>query len=238
MNMQVDKKVAIMQPYFFPYVGYFQLINAVDTFIIYDNIKYTKKGWINRNRMLNHGSDAIFSLPLRKGSDALDVREREIASDFNESKLLNQLREAYRKAPYQEAVLKMIEGVLAGGERNLFVFVHKSIQGVCKFLKIPTQIVVSSTIDIDHSLQSQDKVLALCQAVRADTYINAIGGVELYSQDVFANAGIKLKFLRSRLVEYAQFDAPFVPWLSIIDLMMFNSVDEIHEQLSCGYDLI
>ena len=238
MNMQVDKKVAIMQPYFFPYIGYFQLINAVDIFIIYDNIKYTKKGWINRNRMLSHGSDTVFSLPLRKASDALDIREREVASDFNERKLLNQLREAYRKAPYQEAVMKTVEDVLAEDDRNLFVFVHKSIQRVCQYLKIPTKIVVSSTIDIDHSLQSQDKVVALCQAVGADTYINAIGGVDLYSQEAFAEAGLKLRFLRSRRIEYAQFDAPFVPWLSIIDLMMFNSVDEIHEQLSCGYDLI
>lgn len=237
-NKQTGKKVAIMQPYFFPYVGYFQLINAVDAFILYDNIKYTKKGWINRNRILNHGSDAVFSLPLKKASDALDIRDRELATDFSGRKLLNQLREAYRKAPYQEAVLELIADVLMGGDRNLFTFLHRSIEKTCQFLDLSTRMIVSSTVDIDHSLQSQDKVLALCRSAGADTYINPIGGVELYSKEAFAHAGIELRFLRSRGVEYPQFDAPFVPWLSIIDLMMFNSVEEIHQQLSGGYDLI
>lgn len=237
-NEQTDKKVAIMQPYFFPYVGYFQLIKVVDAFIIYDNIKYTKKGWINRNRILNHGSDATLSLSLKKASDALDIREREVAADFNGRKLLNQLREAYRKAPYQDPVLELIEDVLMGGDRNLFTFLHRSIVRTCQYLDIPTRMIVSSTVDIDQSLQSQDKVVALCRAVGADTYINPIGGVELYSRDVFADAGIELRFLRSRLVEYRQFNAPFVPWLSIIDLMMFNSIEEIHKQLSGGYELI
>jgi hypothetical protein len=237
-DKKTDKKVAIMQPYFFPYVGYFQLISAVDTFIIYDNIKYTKKGWINRNRVLNHGSDAAFSLPLKKASDALDIREREVAPDFNGPKLLNQLREAYRKAPYQTTVVELVEDVLMGGDQNLFTFLHRSLERTCKFLDIPTRVVVSSTVDIDHSLQSQDKVIALCRTVEADTYINSIGGVELYSRDAFADVGIELKFLRSRLVEYPQFNAPFVPWLSIIDLMMFNSVQEIQKQLSGGYELI
>jgi hypothetical protein len=237
-NKQTNKKVAIMQPYFFPYVGYFQLINAVDAFIIYDNIKYTKKGWINRNRILSHGSDTAFSLPLKKASDTLDIREREVAADFNRPKLLNQLREAYRKAPYQSTVVELVEDVLMGGDQNLFAFLHRSLERTCKFLAIPTRVIVSSTVDIDHSLQSQDKVIALCRAVDADTYINPIGGVELYSKDVFAGAGIELKFLRSRLVEYPQFDTAFVPWLSIIDVMMFNSVQEIQKQLSGGYDLM
>lgn len=237
-NQQANKKTAIMQPYFFPYVGYFQLLSAVDTFIIYDNIKYTKKGWINRNRILKNGSDTALSLPLKKASDALDIREREVASDFNGPKLLNQLREAYRRAPYQIAVLELVEDILMGGDQNLFAFLHRSLERTCRFLDIQTRVIVSSTLDIDHSLQSQDKVIALCRSIDTSTYINPIGGVELYSRDAFADAGIELKFLRSRLIEYPQFDAPFVPWLSIIDLMMFNSTMEIQKQLSGGYDLI
>ena len=93
-------KLAIMQPYFLPYIGYFQLIAAVDQFIVYDNIKYTKKGWINRNRLLQNGTDTVFSIPLSKDSDALDIRERQIAADFRRDKLLKQIAEAYRKAPY------------------------------------------------------------------------------------------------------------------------------------------
>src|SRR5258705_11030314 len=92
-------RLAVMQPYFFPYIGYFQLIAAVDLFIVYDNIKYTKKGWINRNRMLRNGKDVMFSVPLKNDSDYLDVCERELAADFNRDKLFNQLKGAYRGAP-------------------------------------------------------------------------------------------------------------------------------------------
>src|ERR1700680_880113 len=93
-------RTAIMQPYFFPYIGYFQLIDSVDLFIVYDNIKYTKKGWINRNRILLNGKDVTLSLPLKSDSDFLDIRDRELAADFNREKLVNQLSGAYRRAPY------------------------------------------------------------------------------------------------------------------------------------------
>src|SRR6476646_6270368 len=105
-------KAAIMQPYFLPYIGYFQLINACDVFIVYDNIKYTKKGWINRNRFLRNGADVLFSLPLRKDSDFLDVRERTIAPDFDPEKVLAALREAYRRAPHFGEAFAVVERVL------------------------------------------------------------------------------------------------------------------------------
>ncbi len=238
MNVQVDKKVAIMQPYFFPYIGYFQLINSVDTFVVYDNIKYTKKGWINRNRFLNNSADMVFSLPLKKASDALDIRDRELAVDFNARKLLNQLHAAYRKAPHAASVMELVESVLCQKDHELFAFLRTSIEMTCQFLHISTPLVISSTIDINHELQAQDKVLALCKAEGASVYINPIGGLDLYSKQVFSDAGIELKFLQSRLVEYPQFGHPFVPWLSIIDLMMFNSVNKISEQLAGGYDLV
>lgn len=231
-------KAAIMQPYFLPYIGYFQLINSVDVFVIYDNIKYTKKGWINRNRMLAGGTDVGFSIPLKKDSDSLDVRERELSADFNRLKMLNQFREAYRNAPYHAAVLNLVEEILVTEDLNLFGFLHTSILKVCKYLDIKTRIIVSSTLDIDHSLQSQSKVIALCQAVEATTYINPIGGIELYSRDAFSSKGIELAFLRSKPLEYRQFNSLFVPWLSIVDIMMFNPAEKIHEYLSSGYDLI
>jgi hypothetical protein len=230
-------KAAIMQPYLLPYIGYFQLIAAADVFVVYDNIKYTKKGWINRNRYLLNGADATFSVPLRKDSDLLDVRQRAMAADFNRAKLLGQLREAYRKAPYFAATFPLVEEVLAGDGANLFDFLHRSIVLVCGHLGIATRIVVSSTLDIDHSLQAADKVLALCRAAGADAYINPIGGVELYSKDDFAAEGIELSFLKSRPIEYLQFGAAFVPWLSIVDVMMFNDPDRIRHLLS-EYDLV
>lgn len=231
-------KIGIMQPYFFPYIGYFQLIKSVDIFVVYDNIKYTKKGWINRNRMLQNGTDVMFSVPLKSDSDSLDVCERELATDFNREKLLNQFKGTYRRAPYFEQTFPLVERVVRFEDRNLFHFLHHSITATCKHLGIGTEIRISSEIAIDHGLKNQDKVLALCEALGASTYVNAIGGMELYSKEVFFDKGIELKFIKSKPFEYNQFANEFVPWLSIIDVMMFNPVATIKECLSCNYELI
>ena len=232
------KSLAIMQPYFLPYVGYFQLINAADLFIVYDNIKYTKKGWINRNRFLLNGKDAVFSIPLKKDSDSLDIREREISPDFRKSKLLNQIREAYRRSPHFERTFPLVERIVLEKETNLFKFILNSIKEICESLAISTEIVVSSSLRIDHSLPGEAKVLALCKHVRADVYINAIGGRDLYSKEDFGAHGIDLKFLRTKAFEYEQLGGKFVPWLSIIDVMMFNSPDAIRECLESNYELV
>jgi hypothetical protein len=224
-------KLAIMQPYFLPYIGYFQLIAAVDTFIVYDNIKYTKKGWINRNRWLQNGSDATFTLPLEKASDFLDINQRKIAGDFDRRKFLNQLKGNYAKAPHFESTFVLVEKLLPQPDRNLFDLLLHSLVSVCQHLNILTKIQVSSTIAADHSLKGQDRVLDLCRAMQADTYINAIGGTALYSERDFANAGMDLRFIRSAPIEYPQFDAPFVPWLSIVDVLMFNPVSRVQEFL-------
>lgn len=227
-----------MQPYFFPYIGYYQLIGAVDVFVIYDNIKYTKKGWINRNRMLQNGKDVMFSLPLKSDSDSLNVCERELAADFKRDKLLNQFKGAYHRAPYFSQTYPLIEEVVRYGNSNLFRFLHHSITRTCEHLGIPTEIRISSGIAIDHSLKNQDKVLALCTALGADAYLNPIGGTELYSKESFCERGIDLKFIQSEPFEYPQFGDAFLPWLSIIDVMMFNSLDAIRACLSSRYKLI
>lgn len=232
------KRVAIMQPYFFPYIGYFQLIAAVDQFIVYDNIKYTKKGWVNRNRLLQNGKDVMFSLPLKSDSDSLDIRERELAADFRRDKLLNQIKGAYGRAPYFAQTLPLIEQIVNFEEANLFRYLHHSIVRICDHLDIRTEISISSGIAIDHELKSQDKVLALCAATGASTYVNAIGGVDLYSREAFNERGIELKFIRSLPFEYPQFGAPFVPWLSIIDVMMFNPLNRIQACIAADYELI
>jgi hypothetical protein len=232
------KTIAIMQPYFLPYIGYFQLMAAVDLFIVYDNIKYTKKGWINRNRMLQNDKDVMFSLPLKSDSDTLDVCERELAADFNRDKLLNQFKGAYRSAPYFAQTFPLVEQIVRYKDRNLFRFLHHSLVKTCDHLGITTEIRISSSIAIDHDLKNQDKVLALCTAVGANTYLNAIGGMELYSRETFREKGINLKFIQPKFFEYAQFGETFVPWLSIIDVMMFNPLDTIKTCILIDYELI
>lgn len=231
-------RLAIMQPYFFPYIGYFQLIAAVDLFIVYDNIKYTKKGWINRNRMLQNGKDVMFSLPLKSDSDYLGVCERELATDFNRDKLLNQFKGAYRRAPYFEQTFPLVEQIVRYDDANLFRFLHQAIVKTCEHLGITTEIKASSTIAIDHSLKNQDKVLALCAAVGASTYVNASGGVELYSKETFREKGVDLKFIQTKPFEYPQLGDRFVPRLSIVDVMMFNSLERVSAAIRNGHELV
>jgi WbqC-like protein len=231
-------KVAIMQPYLLPYVGYFQLIAAVDLFIVYDNIEYTKKGWINRNRICRNGEAVTFSLPLKSASDHLNVCERELAADFKREKLLNQIRGAYQRAPHFANVFPLIERIVCFNDSNLFRFLHHSICATCELLNIGTEIRISSSIAIDHSLRKQNKVIALCRAVGAATYVNASGGIDLYSREDFQRHGMDLKFIRSKPFEYNQFGDGFVPLLSIIDVLMFNSIEDVRNCISHNYELI
>lgn len=221
--------IAIMQPYLFPYIGYFQLINAVDEFIIYDNIQFTKKGWINRNRILVNGKDEYITLPLKRDSDYLDIKDRYLSDDWNSErkKIINKIKEAYRKAPYFESVFPLIEGILLHEEKQLFNFIFNSIKQLTNYLEIKTTFIVSSTLAINHQLKAKYKVLELCKNRNAKNYINPIGGVDLYDKEEFMSEGINLQFLKSESIIYNQFKNDFVPFLSIIDVIMFNSKDVI-----------
>jgi len=231
-------KLAIMQPYFLPYSGYFQLMSAVDTFVVYDNIKYTKKGWINRNRILVNGQDALFSLPLKKDSDALGIVQRELSSAFERNKLLNQFRGAYSRAPYFKEIFPVLEGIVNYPDDNLFAYLYHSLTTLAKLLGLKTQFVISSTLPVDVSLKGQEKVLSICQALDAQIYINAIGGQALYSKDVFAADGITLNFIHYQEAEYPQFGQPFIPYLSIVDVLMFNSLDAVRHRIEHNYCLV
>ena len=226
-------KIAIMQPYFFPYIGYFQLINAVDEFVIYDNIEFTKKGWINRNRILVNDTDGVISIPLKKDSDYLHVCDRFLADtwEIDRKKMLNRITESYRKAPYFKDTYEVVEKCVLYKDRNLFKFILNSVQTVMQYLKIDTKLVVSSSVPIDHQLKSDEKVMAICKARGADIYINPIGGLELYDKESFKKNNLELRFQKTNSINYAQFNNEFIPWLSIIDVMMFNNREDIHSKL-------
>ena len=232
-------KTAIMQPYFMPYIGYFQLINAVDKFVIYDNIKYTKKGWINRNRILVNGKDQYISLPLKKDSDYLNINERVLSDSWvNERrKLLNKLKASYAKSPFYSSVIILIEDILNHSEKNLFNFIFNSIQKVCYYLDIETPLVKSSSLDIDNSLQGALKVIEICNCLKSNSYLNPIGGINLYNKNEFLRSYIDLSFLKSDEIIYNQFKNNFLPFLSIIDILMFNSKSDIRVFLN-KYSLI
>lgn len=233
-------KIAIMQPYLFPYIGYFQLLNAVDEFVIYDNIQFSKKGWINRNRILVNGGDDYITLPLKKGSDYLNVCERHLSDNWpaERKKILNRIFECYRKAPQLDMVFPLVEKAFLYEETNLFTFVSYSLTLVNSYLDIKTPLVVSSTIPIDHSLKGEQKVIEICKARKADAYINPIGGVELYNKEMFKQENINLQFLKADNITYPQFKNDFVPFLSIIDVMMFNPKETVQQHLGTSYTLL
>jgi len=233
-------RLAIMQPYILPYIGYFQLINAVDKFVIYDNIQFTKKGWINRNRILVNGHDEYITLPLKKDSDYLNVNERVLADIFPETKikLLRKLTDAYKKAPQFEVLFPLLLKIINSEEINLFKYIYSALKVVCNYLEINTEIIISSTIPINHQLKSHEKVIAICKELEATNYVNPIGGMELYSFEIFKKNGIDLKFIKTNLIEYKQFNYDFTPWLSIIDVLMFNSKENVQNQIISGYTII
>jgi hypothetical protein len=233
-------KVGIMQPYFFPYIGYYQLMNAVDTFVIYDNIEYTKKGWINRNRILVNGIDSYITLPLKKDSDFLTIKERYLSDDWvtERRKLLNRIVESYRKAPFFNDVFPIIEQCILFADKQLFNFIQNSLELIRTYLGITTQLIVSSTLEVDSSLKSTQKVIAICKNLNANTYINPIGGLELYSKDDFGNEGIGLNFLKTDQIVYSQFNSSFTSNLSIIDVMMFNEKLDIKYFINNSYSLL
>lgn len=210
-----------------PYIGYYQLINAVDVFVVYDNIEYTKKGWINRNRILVNGKDEFITLPLKKDSDFLNVNQRCLAASFEheKQKILRKIKESYRKACNFHEAFALTEEIFNFNCTNLFEFVFNSIKVICNYLEIETKFIVSSEVKINHNLKSEEKVIAICKALSASEYINPIGGIELYSKYKFEKYGLKLFFIKTKDFQYRQIEDVFIPFLSIIDVMMHNNCD-------------
>lgn len=223
-----------MQPYLFPYLGYWQLINAVDTFVIYDNIQFNKRGWFHRNNILINGEKKLFTIPLKKDSNYLDVKDRYLSNDSSKNlkRILGQIKGSYSKAPYFNNVFPIVESIFLNEQKNLFNYIYYSITKIMQYLDINTKIVISSEIEMDHSLKSVERVISINKALGAKHYINPIGGFELYDKKQFENEGITLSFLESKVPEYKQFNHNFVPYLSIIDIMMFNSKIEIAQMLN------
>ncbi|ANU11033.1 hypothetical protein A1A1_07654 [Planococcus antarcticus DSM 14505] len=226
-------KVGIMQPYFFPYIGYWQLIKAVDTYVIYDDVNYKKKGWINKNNILVNGEEKAISLKMSKVSQNKRINEIEIDNDLiYNKKLLKTIKETYCKAPYFKEVYILMEKVINQEELNLAKYLTNSIIEVCTYLDLHTHILLSSDLKKSENLKGQDKLIEICNMLSADQYVNAYGGLSLYSPLDFESKGVKLEIIKTNDISYQQKEVKkFVPNLSIIDVMMFNSPKEINSML-------
>lgn len=222
-------KLGIMQPYFMPYIGYWQLMAAVDKYVIYDDVNFIKKGWINRNNILVNGTKQLFTISLEGVSQNKLINEILIADDF--VKLRKTISMAYSKAPYYKETMELLDQIFAFESKNLAKFLENSIRLVVNYLGLKTDILLSSNLEKDNSLKGQDKILDICKCLNADVYYNAIGGQELYDKEKFKVNGIDLYFIQSELTDYPQFKNEFVPGLSIIDVLMFNTLDEVKEMI-------
>lgn len=230
-------KLGIMQPYFFPYFGYWQLINAVDTYIVYDDVAYIKGGWINRNNILVNGNANLITLSLENSSSFKSINEINIIQNGkNAEKILKTIQMAYKKAPYYDNVFPILENLFLDNSK-ISILNYKSIIDINKYLGISTNIILSSKLAKNNSLKAQDKVIHINKLLNSNTYINAIGGQELYNREEFKKEGIELKFLKMGDIKYQQFKNDFVPNLSIIDILMFNSPEQIKEMLD-DYELL
>jgi hypothetical protein len=224
--------VTIMQPYLFPYIGYFQLLECSDIFVVGDDMQYIKGGWINRNRILVNQEPSWLTFPVQGNSADLPINQRYYVEDQNvRSKILRRIECAYRKAPYFKDIYPVIADVMSFGSNNVSEFNTNVIRRLKELLKIQCRILLSSELEKNNSLKCQDRVIETNRCVGSSHYINPIGGMPLYKERDFLKLGIELSFLRSDTIQYHQFAGPFVSSLSIIDVLMFCPLDEIRRLL-------
>lgn len=228
-------KLVIMQPYLFPYVGYFQLLAAADRFVVYDDVQFIKGGWINRNRILVNGQPWLFTVPLDQPSPNRLICDIELqASNQWRHKLLQTIAQNYQRAPYFETVNELIVRIFSAEARTIADLVRVSLISIVEYLKLPVEFVPSSAVYNNAHLKAQERVLDICRLERADVYINAPGGRALYNAEAFERNGVALKFIEAHITPYKQSkkNDSFVPGLSMVDVLMNNSVPEVQMLLN------
>jgi hypothetical protein len=232
------KTIAVMQPYLFPYLGYFQLMQAVDEFVFFDDVNYINKGWVNRNRILLQGKEHLFSLPLTKASQNRKINEIAVNIDDKwRTKFLRSIEAGYKKAPQFELVIPMLERILNKQSTNLADFIASSFDQINAHLGLRTPLVVASQQYPSSGLKGADRIVEICSLAEAKIYINPIGGRGLYSGDRFMESGLQLRFIAALPWKYGQRGIDFVPNLSIIDVLMNVSPKGMQEGL-LQYELI
>lgn len=235
-------KLAIMQPYFFPYIGYFQLICAVDKFIILDDVNYIKGGWINRNKIIVNNESKWFTLSLEHSSPNRIIKEVSLNKNkLLHTKLLKTLNCCYGKSPFFPQTYNLLSylfnQIFTEKNYNLSRFLYRSLISLKNYVGLTTEIIETSSIYPKANLKGQERILDICIREKATHYINLPGGKDLYSQDIFQNQGIELSFLQPVITPYNQGRKEFIPNLSILDVLMWNSPEDVLTMVN-QYELI
>tara|TARA_B110000971_G_C20018412_1_gene505082 strand:- start:1127 stop:1819 length:693 start_codon:yes stop_codon:yes gene_type:complete len=224
--------IALMQPYFFPKLSYWQLIHSVDTFVIYDDVQYKKGGWINRNRILVNNSIKTISIPLKHDNFKKMINERFLAENWNleKKRLLVLIKDNYKKSINFEIIYPLIIKILNFNDMNLSKFITNSIIEITNYLEINTKIINSSSLNISDKFKKESKIIEICKILNSTKYVNAIGGKKIYDKDDFKNLNIELNFLYPANlldnINSASFD------LSIIDTLMNIKKKQLQKELT------
>jgi hypothetical protein len=228
-----------MQPYFFPYLGYFQLLKAADKFVLYDNVTFIKGGWINRNRILVCETEYLFTVPLANAGSNTLIKDLRLASHVDKwyGKLVKTLEQSYKKAAFLNETLSIIEKSVLINSKWFIDWLLASHESIIGYLQLQVQLKKCSDICLSSEHDRVNRLIEICKTENCQTYINLQGGSSLYEKTVSQKSGIDLQFLKSHLPYYHQFCNEFVSGLSIIDVLMFNPPDVINEFL-CSYDLM
>ena len=231
-------KIAVMQPYIFPYIGYFQLIKTTDIFVFYNDVNFIVRGWINRNRILNNNNEYFFTIGCEKISQNKRICDTKLHfKQKQKTKLLNTIYHNYSKAPFFEPVYNIFKETINSSVDFIADLAISSVKNICQFLSIKTVFKSSENLYGNHDLRGPDRLIDICLKENKSVYINLIGAKNIYNKEYFIQRGIELKFLKSNLFSYSQFKSPFIPMLSIIDVLMFNGRDKTNMFLS-KYELI
>lgn len=230
------KRVAIMQPYFLPYVGYFQLLNSVDEFVFYDDVNFIKGGWINRNDILLGNTRQRIVIPCLGASPNKMINEVLIhKKDKKFAKTEKTLFQAYQKAKYFKNVLPILEKIFNSEEDRISHVAGTSVRLIAEYLNLDKTFHYSSeAFHRSRAMERGERLIEIVNELAGHTYINLIGGTQLYSQEIFQSGGLELKFLEPQIREYEQNSSNFHPSLSILDLLMNLSPEQVRQHLKLG----
>lgn len=233
--MPGSKHIAIMQPYLFPYLGYYQLVHHVETFVFLDDVTFIKQGYIHRNTIRLDGKPHRFALPVKNQSSYRLINDHYF---LDGSMLIDLVALAYKNAPHYSRVMPLVAEVIDQSERNVAKLAARSVSIVFEYLGLDRRILFSSEINKNNTLKAQERVINICQVLGAQRYTNSIGGISLYSRSDFSTAGIVLEFIRIRNeMIYQTQNYPYLPGLSMIDVLMICPHDQVLTLLEM-YDVV
>lgn len=226
-------KIAIMQPYIFPYIGYFQLIRAVDIFIFYDDVNFIRRGWINRNQLLVNSEAKLFTIPLLKASQNKLINEVKLMDNQQWLKqFYTTLEFNYKKAPHFNEIFELIRSIFGKNHNTISDLSIDSVKTISNYLSLSIAFEKSSTSYPEtKGMDKADRLIEISKIKKADVYINPSGGKELYQKEYFRENGIELSFINNQIPHYNQNNSVFVAGLSIIDVLMYNSKEEVLKML-------